>query len=42
MMLSGIIGLFIGSVVLSISYTIFTSWVENSPDQLQESASIKA
>ncbi len=38
MMLSGIIGLFIGSVVLSISYKIFDAWVDNVPLQVQEAA----
>jgi predicted PurR-regulated permease PerM len=36
MMMSGIIGLFIGPVVLSISYKIFCSWIQNDPSQLQK------
>jgi predicted PurR-regulated permease PerM len=36
MMMSGIIGLFIGPVVLSISYKIFFSWIQNDPSQLQK------
>jgi len=28
MMLSGIIGLFVGAVVVAISYTLFMTWVE--------------
>ena len=36
MMMSGIIGLFIGPVVLSISYKIFCSWIQNNPGQLQK------
>jgi predicted PurR-regulated permease PerM len=32
MMLSGIIGLFVGAVVLSISYTLFMAWVEEKTD----------
>jgi predicted PurR-regulated permease PerM len=27
-MLSGIIGLFVGAVVVAISYTLFMAWVE--------------
>ena len=30
MMLSGIIGLFVGAVVLAIMYTLFMSWIEDS------------
>lgn len=39
MMLSGIIGLFVGAVIVAVSYTVFMSWVEDgrveesSPDQ---------
>lgn len=32
MMLSGIIGLFVGAVVLSITYTLFMAWVEEKTD----------
>lgn len=33
MMLSGIIGLFVGAVIVAISYTIFMSWIsENATD----------
>lgn len=38
MIMSGIIGLFIGSVVLSISYKIFYAWINNDPHQLQPPA----
>jgi len=27
MMLSGIIGLFVGAVIVAISYTLFMSWI---------------
>jgi predicted PurR-regulated permease PerM len=30
MMLSGIIGLFVGAVVLAIMYTLFTAWIDES------------
>lgn len=39
MMLSGIIGLFVGAVIVAVSYTVFMSWVEDergeepTPDQ---------
>lgn len=38
MMLSGIIGLFVGAVVLSITYTIFMAWVN---DRTQGSAEVE-
>jgi predicted PurR-regulated permease PerM len=28
--LQGIIGLFVGAVVLSVGYTLFTSWLEDT------------
>jgi predicted PurR-regulated permease PerM len=31
MMLSGIIGLFVGAVVVAVSYTLFMAWVEEEP-----------
>ena len=31
MMLAGIIGLFVGAVVVAISYTIFMAWIEDQP-----------
>lgn len=34
MMLSGIIGLFVGAVVLSITYTLFMAWVNEKSDDL--------
>ena len=34
MMLSGIIGLFVGAVVLAIMYTLFMSWIEDSNDEV--------
>ena len=36
MLMSGIIGLFIGPVVLSITYKIFCSWIHNDANQLQQ------
>ena len=33
MMLSGIIGLFVGAVVLAIIYTLFMSWMEDSASE---------
>jgi predicted PurR-regulated permease PerM len=38
MIMSGIIGLFVGSVILSISYKLFIAWINNDPHQLQPSA----
>ncbi|MFZ5570262.1 MAG: AI-2E family transporter [Thermodesulfobacteriota bacterium] len=38
MIMSGAIGLFLGPVVLSISYKIFSAWIENDPNQLHASA----
>lgn len=38
MIMSGIIGLFIGPVVLSISYTIFYAWIDHDPNQLRKPA----
>ena len=32
MMLSGIIGLFVGAVVVAISYTLFSSWIEEQAE----------
>ena len=37
MIMSGIIGLFIGSVVLSIGYKLLCAWIENDPLRWQES-----
>ncbi|RJP88149.1 MAG: AI-2E family transporter [Desulfobacteraceae bacterium] len=37
MIMSGVIGLFIGPVVLSISYKTLLAWIENDPNQLRES-----
>lgn len=34
MMLSGIIGLFVGAVVFSITYTLFMAWVEEKVDEV--------
>jgi len=34
MMLSGIIGLFVGAIVLAIIYTLFMSWIEDSNDEV--------
>jgi predicted PurR-regulated permease PerM len=37
MMMSGIIGLFLGAVILSITYAVFMSWVnEKSADTVLE------
>lgn len=38
MMLSGIIGLFIGAVVLSITYTIFMAWVNEKHEAVADSS----
>ena len=37
-MLSGLIGLFVGSVVLSLGYKVFQAWLNNDPALEQESA----
>ena len=34
MMMSGIIGLFLGAVILAISYQIFIAWLRDAPQQL--------
>ena len=39
MMLSGIIGLFVGAVVLSITYTLFMAWVEEKVEDVEDSNS---
>jgi len=39
MMLAGIIGLFVGAVVLSISYTLFMAWVDEKTENKVESDS---
>jgi predicted PurR-regulated permease PerM len=39
---SGILGLFIGAVVLSIGYTVFIAWVDGSVDSLEEAPSAGA
>jgi len=36
MMLSGIIGLFVGAVVLSVTYTLFMAWVNEKSEKLAE------
>ena len=33
MMMAGIIGLFIGAVIFSITYTLFMAWVEEKTDK---------
>ena len=33
MMLSGIIGLFVGAVVLAIMYTLFTEWLSDNVEE---------
>ncbi|NWK55836.1 AI-2E family transporter [Verrucomicrobiaceae bacterium N1E253] len=38
MMLSGIIGLFVGAVVFSITYTLFMAWVEEKVDEVEASS----
>ena len=35
MMLSGIIGLFVGAVVLAIMYTLFTAWMSDNVDETE-------
>ena len=39
MMLSGIIGLFVGAVILSITYSLFMAWVNEKTDEIGESDS---
>jgi predicted PurR-regulated permease PerM len=39
MLLSGIIGLFIGAVVLAVGYTLFTAWLDQDPQGSEEQAS---
>lgn len=36
MMTSGIIGLFLGAVIFSITYTLFMAWVEDKNDELDD------
>jgi len=38
LMLSGLLGLFVGSVVLSLGYKIFQAWLNNEPEVEQESS----
>jgi predicted PurR-regulated permease PerM len=33
MMLSGIIGLFVGAIIVAICYTLFMAWIEEEPEQ---------
>lgn len=42
MMLSGIIGLFVGAVILAISYTLFMAWIDevDKPEPVAESSEI--
>jgi predicted PurR-regulated permease PerM len=38
MLMSGIIGLFVGAVVLALTYTLFMAWVNRGePDRISES-----
>jgi len=41
MILSGIIGLFVGAVVLAVGYTLFTVWLEQEQQGSEEQASAK-
>ena len=36
MMLSGIIGLFVGAVVLAIMYTLFMAWMDEEQEKNEE------
>jgi predicted PurR-regulated permease PerM len=38
MMFAGIIGLFVGAVVLSITYTLFMAWVNQKSEEIEEDA----
>ena len=38
MMLSGIIGLFIGAVVLALGYELFIAWLNNSVPTVEEAS----
>jgi predicted PurR-regulated permease PerM len=39
MILSGIIGLFVGAVVLAVGYTLFVAWLDQDPQGSEEQAS---
>ena len=41
MILSGIIGLFVGAVVLAVGYTLFTVWLEQEQQGSEEQAPAK-
>ncbi|WP_076416623.1 AI-2E family transporter [Shewanella sp. UCD-KL12] len=36
MMLSGIVGLFVGAVVLALGYKLFIAWIDSEPDSVDE------
>jgi len=42
MMLSGIIGLFVGAVVLAVGYTLFTTWLEQEQHDSEEQVSAES
>ena len=42
MMLSGIIGLFVGAVVLAVGYTLFTAWLEQEQQGAEEQVSAES
>ena len=39
MMLSGIIGLFVGAVIVAVNYTIFITWVDEQPSIASDNVS---
>jgi len=42
MMLSGIIGLFVGAVVLAVGYTLFTAWLDQEQQDAEEQVSAES
>ena len=38
MMLSGVIGLFIGAVVLALGYELFMAWLNNNVPEVEEAS----
>ena len=42
MILSGIIGLFVGAVVLAVGYTLFVMWLDQDQQDAEEQASAES
>jgi predicted PurR-regulated permease PerM len=40
MLLSGVVGLFIGAVILALGYKLFTAWVFETPESGAESGDV--